>query len=601
MKPKNPRNVYVTRIEQFDSEIKRIKRIENTLSGVKLALAAAFIAAFYKAATAYATIYLLSLILIAVIFLTAAIIHENFIKKKTFIQTLKTVNEEEIKSLKHDFPDYSPGDSFADPDHAYSSDLDMFGERSIFHFLNRATTGMGCRCLSERLKSLPQANESPKIIETQKAVAELSGMIDLRQQVQAQGKLVEDSQERLEAITDLINERAFILPNRKLIRFMHIMPFSTLGFIGLIAAGLPWPVILIPMIIQHILNRRYREKLTLLYQMSMKNAGILRNYSLIIREIEQGNYTCEVLKKIGDSLHHEGKSASIYIRKISSLVGYLELRRNGLLHPILNTLFLWDLHWTYRLEKWKDTVAAHVPGWFEAIGLFEALSSFACLHFNHPNWTLPELSEADFVFQAGNLGHPLIQDDNRVGNDIDFSGKGKIWIITGPNMSGKSTLLKTIGVNMVLALAGAPVCAAKCLISPFKLYTNLKVSDSLDKNLSLFYAELQRLKMVIDAVSEYERVFFLLDEMLKGTNALDRQAGALALLKQLANSHADGLVATHDLELTKLEEAFPENIRNFHFDGYIEGDKLLFDYKLKQGKCESFNALILMRKMGIDV
>jgi DNA mismatch repair ATPase MutS len=297
----------------------------------------------------------------------------------------------------------------------------------------------------------------------------------------------------------------------------------------------------------------------------------------------------------------DDKPASAYIRKLSSLVGYLELRRNPFFHPLFNTLFFWDLHWTYRLEKWKAKIAPCMPGWFDSIGRFEALSSLANLSFNHPAWAMPEISSADFIFRAKNLGHLLIPDDQRVGNDIEMDGKGKIWVITGPNMSGKSTLLKTVGVNMVLALAGAPACADKCVLSPIKLYTNLKVSDSLDKNLSLFYAELQRLKMVIDGVAEHGKVFFLVDEMLKGTNALDRQAGAIALLKQLAASETNGFVATHDLELTKLEKDFPDKITNYHFEGYIEGDKLLFDYKLKGGECKSFNALILMRKMGIDV
>ena len=189
----------------------------------------------------------------------------------------------------------------------------------------------------------------------------------------------------------------------------------------------------------------------------------------------------------------------------------------------------------------------------------------------------------------------------RVANDVEVGPTGTVLLVTGSNMSGKSTLLRAIGVNAVLAEAGAPVCAEICVISPAKLYTNLKVSDSLDKNLSLFYAELQRLKMVVDGVAKHERVFFLLDEMLKGTNALDRQAGALALLRQLCKSESNGFVATHDLELTKLEDEFPEKIKNYHFDGYVEEDKLFFDFKLKSGKCESFNALLLMRKMGIDV
>jgi DNA mismatch repair ATPase MutS len=168
-------------------------------------------------------------------------------------------------------------------------------------------------------------------------------------------------------------------------------------------------------------------------------------------------------------------------------------------------------------------------------------------------------------------------------------------------MAGKSTFLKTLGVNLVLGLAGAPVCARSCRLSPFKLYTSMKVSDSLDKHLSLFYAELQRLKKILDVILRGEDVFYLLDEMLKGTNALDRQAGALALMRQLVGFKASGVVATHDLELTRLEEEIPEKIRNFHFDGYVEGDQLRFDYILKPGKCESFNALALMRKIGIKL
>jgi len=601
MKKLPPHQEYAERISRFDSQIAKIKRIENILSLIKLALAAGFIIFFYKAATAYAPVYLFLLTGSAVLFTAAALIHENHIRKRSFIQTLKFVNEEEIGSLNHEFPAYDSGESFMDPDHAYSSDLNLFGERSLFHYLNRAATGMGSRCLAKWMRSLPPLKESEKPAARQAAVSELAGMIDLRQKVQTRGKMVEDSLERLDAIKDLVNEPAFILPNRKLAWLIHIMPLCTLGFIGLAVAGLPWPVIFIPVIVQYIVNRSHRTPLNRLYKMSVKNAQILKNYSHIIQEIEQGVYACETLNQIHESLHHKGKPASAYIKKLSSIAGYLELRRNAFLHPVLNNFFFWDLHWSYWLERWKTAVAGRVPGWFDAIGRFEALSSFACLRFNHPDWTMPEVQAEDFVFEAENLGHPLIPDDKRVGNNIVFRGRGKIWIVTGPNMSGKSTLLKTFGVNMVLAMAGAPVCASRCLISPFKLQTNLKVSDSLDKNLSLFYAELQRLKSVIDAVAGHDRVFFLLDEMLKGTNALDRQAGAVALLKQLAAGRANGLVATHDLELTKLEEAFPESIQNFHFDGYIEGDKLLFDYKLKRGKCQSFNALVLMRKMGIAV
>jgi ABC-type dipeptide/oligopeptide/nickel transport system ATPase subunit len=469
------------------------------------------------------------------------------------------------------------------------------------HFINRARTGTGWRSLAELLEDPLSKTDTTQIKERQNAVTELSDKIDLRQNVQAHGQLVDHSLESLKAITDLINEPLFILPKKGLLLFIHIMPFISLGFVGLIFAGFPWPVIFLPLAVQYVLNRRMHGKLARIYRMATQNSRILRNYSQIISDIEKADFSCGMLNRIKNSLYTDKRPASFYISKLSSLVGYLELRRNAFFHPIFNNLFFWDLHWTYRIEGWKNKIGPHVPGWFDAIGCFEALSSFASLNFNHPGWTIPEMSLSEFTFKAKNLGHLLISENTRVCNDINMDGRGEIWVITGPNMSGKSTLLKTVGVNLVLALAGAPVCAETCVVSPAKLYTNLKVSDSLDKNLSLFYAELQRLKMVVDGVAKHERVFFLLDEMLKGTNALDRQAGALALLRQLCKSESNGFVATHDLELTKLEEEFPEKIKNFHFDGYVEEDKLFFDFKLKSGKCESFNALLLMRKMGIDV
>lgn len=601
MNERNPVEIYRSRIQHYKSKIKKIRNGETVLALVKLALAIGFVIVFYLAAMAYTPNRLIGLIAIAVVFTFVAILHENFIQKRTFIESLRSINEDEIRALNHEFPDSCFGEPFQDPDHPYSSDLDFFSRRGVFHFVNRTKTGTGWQSLAEWLANPLSDTEEAQIKERQNAVSELSDKIDLRQNVQAHGQLVDHSLENLKAITDLINEPLFILPKKRFLLFIHILPFISLGFIGFIFAGFPWPVIFFPIAGQYLVNRRLRDKLTRIYQMATQNSRVLKNYSRIIADIEKADFSSETLKGIKQILYTNKRPASFYISKLSSLVGYLELRRNAFFHAIFNNLFFWDLHWTYRIERWKAKIAPHVPDWFHAIGCFEALSSFASMCFNFPGWAMPDVCVSEFKFEAQNLGHPLIPEATRVCNDINMDGKGNIWIITGPNMSGKSTLLKTVGVNMVLALAGAPVCAEACVISPAKLYTNLKVSDSLDKNLSLFYAELQRLKMVMDGVAKHERVFFLLDEMLKGTNALDRQAGALALLRQLCKSESNGFVATHDLELTKLEEDFSEKIKNYHFDGYVEEDKLYFDFKLKSGKCESFNALLLMRKMGIDV
>jgi len=255
----------------------------------------------------------------------------------------------------------------------------------------------------------------------------------------------------------------------------------------------------------------------------------------------------------------------------------------------------------YRIEKLKKAIGCEIPKWFDAIGNFEALSSFANTYYNNPDWTFPEICESEFKLNALSIGHPLIPKEERVYNSIKIVDKSNLVIVTGPNMAGKTTFLKTVGVNIVLALAGSPVCARSFVISPVRLYTSMKQCDSLDKKLSLFYAELLRLKMIYDAILDGEPVFFIIDEMLKGTNALDRQKGSIALINQLIENNSKGMIATHDMELTKLGKEHPWKIINYYFDGYIEGEKLIFDYKLKRGICKSSTALKLMRRMGIKV
>jgi DNA mismatch repair ATPase MutS len=295
----------------------------------------------------------------------------------------------------------------------------------------------------------------------------------------------------------------------------------------------------------------------------------------------------------------QNRPASFHIKKMSSILSYFDLRLSREFHVLFNNLLFWDLHCVYRIEKWKEKVGKVVRRWLDVIGDFDALSSLANTFFNNPEWTMPEVSEFEFKLEAESIGHPLISKAENVRNDITLRRKGSILIVTGPNMAGKTTFLKTLGVNIVLALAGAPVCSKRFVISPLKVYTSMKVTDSLDKKLSLFYAELQRLKMITDAILRKEPVFFLIDEMLKGTNESDRHKGAIALIRQLVKNEADGVLATHDLELTNLEKEFPEEIANYHFDGYIEGDKLLFDYILREGICKSSNALELMKKVGL--
>ncbi len=294
----------------------------------------------------------------------------------------------------------------------------------------------------------------------------------------------------------------------------------------------------------------------------------------------------------------EYKRASNFIKKISILLEWFELR-NSSIHFLVNNILFWDLNLAFKIEKWRNQVSDNVEDWFSVIGQFEALSSLATLKFNNPDWSMPKFNE-DVTLNAENMGHPLINKKERVINNLSIK-KGNIIIITGPNMAGKSTFLRSIGVNIVLAQTGSPVCSSKFVLSPVDIYTSMKISDSLDKKMSLFYAELSRLKKIIDSLKN-KKTFFLIDEMLKGTNVIDRQKGSLALMRQLIENNVNGILATHDLKLSELEDEYEEEkITNYHFDSFINGENLEFDYKLKNGVCKSFNAHILMKNMGIEI
>jgi len=596
-----PESVYRGRIQGLTAQLDRLKQIETILIAAKLTIAACAAFLLFQVAATSQERYLYLLAAAAVLFVFPAVIHEHYIRRRNFLNLLRGLNWTEIQALCHEFSDFEDGRNYVDPDHPFSTDLDLFGPRSVFHYVNRTTTVFGSECLSDWLRAHPGEDIFSVCKARQEAVLELAGQIDLRQRVQAHGRQIKQSLQMPNAFPRLMAEPYLLLERRMMTWVIHLLPVLTLTTAGLTFSGLHWGIPLGLLLVHAALNRRTRKSAHRIAILTSQNARVFKAYARIIREIEAAHFDNPLLKRIQDRLHADDRPASRHIRRISNLAAFFELRRSEILHPFFNTLFLWDLHCVLRLERWKSRFREAAADWLRILGEFESLSSFANLAFNHRDWTFPEIDPAGSFFKAESLGHFLIPPDERVCNDLHAEGAGSILIITGPNMAGKSTFLKTIGINMALGLAGAPVCARRCRLSPFKLYSSMKVNDSLDKRLSLFYAELQRLKMILDVIVEGGRVFYLLDEVLKGTNALDRQAGALALLRQLIKYSALGVVATHDLELTKLEEEAPSKIKNAHFDGAIEGDRLLFDYRLRPGKCTSFNALVLMRRIGIDI
>lgn len=601
MEKTNPEEVYKLRIDSVSRQIQQLRRKETLLSAAKLAAVICGLLLLVKLATRFTLIPLLAFIFVVILFVTAVAAHENIIKKRKFQEALKEINENEIKATHGEFLDFDTGEEFISTDHEYASDLDIFGYRSVFHSLNRTTTSIGNKFLSTWLQTFPEESGSNEIKEKQEAVQELADRLDLRQNTQAHGKFIEDSMKRLETFQDLFDEPNTVLGKKALILFIHLFPLITIAAVASLFFHVAWLVPVGFILIQGIVNRMTGKARQRIYTLSSRNAKILTAYSQITAELEKEDFSSVRLRKYRSGLFLEEKPASFHIKKLSTILGYFDVRQSREFHLLFNNLFFWDLHCVFRIEKWKKKAGPVIHQWFDVIGNFEALSSLANTLYNNPDWTLPAIEGPEFRLEAGAIGHPLIPKAENIRNDISLIRKGNVLIVTGPNMSGKTTFLKTLGVNIVLAMAGGPVCARRMALSPLKLYTSMKVTDSLDKKLSLFYAELQRLKMIMEAIIDKEPVFFLIDEMLKGTNESDRHKGAIALIRQLVENEADGVLATHDLELTKLENEYTGSVSNYHFDGYIEGDKLLFDYKLKTGICQSSNALELMKKVGIKI
>jgi len=332
-----------------------------------------------------------------------------------------------------------------------------------------------------------------------------------------------------------------------------------------------------------------------------KIAPELETLSDSVAWIEKANFKSKLLRDLQNKYVGGHTRSSQTIKALKTILDRTDIRLNPLVFLPLNTFSFWDLQQVLILEKWKKENKEHIDDWFHSLSEMECLSSLANLSFNNPDWTTPKISEDHGTFIAESLGHPLILKEMLVTNSFSTEGSGGLSLITGSNMAGKSTFLRSVGVNIVLAMMGSAVYAKSFTVSNMKVISSMRISDNLEENTSTFYAELKKLKEVIEAVYRSEKVFLLLDEILRGTNSADRHTGSKALIKQLIQHNAVGLIATHDLELAKLAEEFPSKLHNYHFDVQVTGDELYFDYKLKRGVCTSMNASLLMKKIGIEL
>lgn len=539
-----------------------------------------------------------------VVFVTTLVIfiylirkHDHMRKRLRYCSNLKGINERgelRIQGQWKDFP--HSGEDFIEEAHPYCYDLDIFGRNSLYQYINTAHTKEGLNILRTMLEK--PLDKDKLLLERQEAVAELAIKLTFRQHFEASAEDIEGdrSSRMLLKPYEAVMEEKFI---PRLLSFL--LPLFTLGtgvyYLLTFAISYKVPLAFIAInICALLLGARRREALIGEIYVLKK---VIYSYENMLLAFENEKFNAELLKKYQKNLRNsEEEQVSKQFKELSDIADRISDRRN-MLFMVFNILTLWDYHIVYSLSRWKKKSYASFSKALEILGEIEALNSLAQLSFEHPNWCFPEFLEGAYI-EGKELGHPLLG-KNRVCNDFSIKAPQSAVLITGSNMSGKSTLLRTIGINLVLAYCGAPVCAEYFKCSIFKLYSCMRISDNLEKNISSFYAELLRIKSIVEAVKRGERVFFLLDEIFKGTNSFDRHYGAVALIKELIDCGAVGMVSTHDLELGELEKKSGGTVTNYHFREYYMDEKISFDYKLRKGISTTRNALYLMKLTGIDL
>ncbi len=588
---------YLTRISQYKENARRLQKREDRLSMARLI---AFVLIFVF----FFTLYSLSMSWAFAVSLACVMAFGILIKEytkterqKDYYTHLLEINTLELKSLSGDISGFDDGREYINRDHPNSFDLDLFGHASVYQFMNRTCSRPGAEMLAQWLLTPARQDE---IKERQLASEELKPEIDWRQKLMTTGYFSRHSLNNPEELLSWMQRENEFRSIRMLKFFTMALIILTIALTLLAITGTPAALLFLVFGINFLFYFSQSRKINRLHQQVSKSADLLQTYAAIISLIEGKKFDTQKLSSL-QQIFRSQPTASAAIKQLSKLVNRLDTRLNIMVSIPLNLYFFWDIYVSLALEKWKVRYARDIEQWLGAMAEFEVLTSIANMAFNNPLWTLPEIVPGYFTLKARNTGHPLIPETRRILNDIEISQGGKMVVITGSNMSGKSTFLRTCGVNTVLAMAGAPVCASSFMISHVKVYSSMRISDSLEDNTSSFYAELKRLASIIKQAEQDPRVFLLLDEILRGTNSNDRFTGSVALIKQLAGYGTVAVVATHDLKLAELEKDLPEKIDNYHFDVKVDGEELYFDYKLTPGVCTSLNASILMKKMGIRV
>ena len=586
---KNPKSYYE---KQLTNRTKQLKKKKNELTIISILRFVIFIKIIVLGYTLRNNSFLIPSVLIGIsLFIILILKYIKVKNKKNILQEIISINSKEIEVLEGKFDSLKKGEKHINPEHHYSYDIDLFGEGSLFQRINRTSTKKG----EQKLAKILNSNCIDNIVDKQKALIELANKPEWRQLFTAVAKS-ENDKTHTENILNYKKNKEFFVPN-----YFKYLPNIFTSISGVLAICyacnlMPIGVIGLWFVIGMSITGVYFSKINELYKVANNSGKDFNKISVLLKQIEDVKFNSDILKNNAKKIKTENKKASSLLKEFSRAIDAFDQRNNMLFGFFANGLLLWDLKQCFRIEKWIKNYSTQSEKWFETIAFFDAQNSLANYVFNHPENTFPSINKNNTVIKAKNLGHPLLKKENRIDNNLTLD-KNNFFIITGANMAGKSTFLRTVSLNIIMANVGLSVCSEKFEYSPIKLITSMRTSDSLKDNESYFFSELKRLKFIVDEIKN-DNYFIILDEILKGTNSKDKAIGSKKFVEQLVGSKATGIIATHDLSLCSIESEL-EEVKNYYFDAEIKNDELYFDYVFKKGICKNMNASFLLKKMEI--
>lgn len=587
---KEPIQFYINQLQDKQTQLLKVKKKLSASSLVRIFIFLAVIAIIYFGYP-NTQIIIASIIIGLGIFIFLLNRHTDLEYQRDKLKELIRINQLEITIASGHLTELDAGAEFINPGHEFSHDIDLFGPKSFFQYINRTVTLAG----KKNLASVLTANAINAITSKQEAIDELAKKSIWRQEFSAIASLVNVTV-AISSIQKWFEEYKFFVP-----AFIKWVPLLFTSISICLTTLLFFDVITFQGLLYWFflglgITGVYLKKINVLYNNANKVQSTFEQYYKLVDLIEKEHFTTNLLTDKKNIVISNKEKASIVLKQFAGILSAFDQRNNMMFGVLANGLFLWDIWQSRRIEDWIKNHNDKVKNWFDVIAFFDTYNTLGNFAFNHPDFVYPEITNNHTTIEATALGHPLLNPKKRVDNDIAIANK-QFFIITGANMAGKSTFLRTVALQIVMSNVGLPVCAQSCKYRPIKLITSMRTADSLGDDASYFFSELSQLKNIVEKIEKHE-YFIILDEILKGTNSKDKASGSRKFVERLVKASATGIIATHDLSLCEIANDFPE-VKNRFFDAQINNDELYFDYKFKKGICQNMNASFLLKKMGI--